>query len=126
MAYVFAAGLVLTIGRGVADQFWLSVLIFLTGTAVTSAVTSMSALAAAFYPTRSRATGVAWMLGIGRMGAVAGAMTGGLMMSMGLQFGAVFTLLAAPAFVAAFALGALSTRDDVSRGRVAEGVSSAE
>jgi AAHS family 4-hydroxybenzoate transporter-like MFS transporter len=53
-------------------------------------------------------------------------MTGGLMMSMGLQFGAVFTLLAAPAFVAAFALGALSTRDDVSRGRVAEGVSSAE
>lgn len=126
MAYVFAAGLVLTIGRGVADQFWLSALIFLTGTAVTSAVTSMSALAAAFYPTRSRATGVAWMLGIGRMGAVAGAMTGGLMMSMGLQFGAVFTLLAAPAFVAAFALGALSTRDDVSRGRVAEGVSSAE
>jgi AAHS family 4-hydroxybenzoate transporter-like MFS transporter len=68
----------------------------------------MSALAAAFYPTRSRATGVAWMLGIGRMGAVAGAMTGGLMMSMGLQFGAVFTFLAVPALVAAFALGALS------------------
>ncbi|SAK45018.1 4-hydroxybenzoate transporter [Caballeronia hypogeia] len=110
-AYVLAAALVLTIGRGVTDQFWLAVLIFLTGTAVTSAVTSMSALAASFYPTRSRATGVAWMLGIGRMGAVAGAMTGGLLMSMGLQFGAVFTLLALPAFVAAFALGALSKRD---------------
>jgi AAHS family 4-hydroxybenzoate transporter-like MFS transporter len=110
-AYVFAAALVLTIGRGIGDQVWLSVLIFLTGTAVTSAVTSMSALAAAFYPTRSRATGVAWMLGIGRMGAVAGAMTGGLMMSMGLQFGAVFTFLAVPALVAAFALGALSRRD---------------
>lgn len=107
-AYVLAAALVLTIGRGIGDQVWLSVLIFLTGTAVTSAVTSMSALAAAFYPTRSRATGVAWMLGIGRMGAVAGAMTGGLMMSMGLQFGAVFTFLAVPALVAAFALGALS------------------
>jgi AAHS family 4-hydroxybenzoate transporter-like MFS transporter len=51
------------------------------------------------------------MLGIGRMGAVAGAMTGGLMMSMGLQFGAVFTFLAVPALVAAFALGALSRRD---------------
>jgi MFS transporter, AAHS family, 4-hydroxybenzoate transporter len=110
-AYVLAAALVLTIGRGVSDQFWLAVLIFLTGTAVTSAVTSMSALAASFYPTRSRATGVAWMLGIGRMGAVAGAMTGGLLMSMGLQFGAVFTLLAIPAFIAAFALGALSRRD---------------
>ncbi|SAL14704.1 4-hydroxybenzoate transporter [Caballeronia terrestris] len=107
-AFVLAAALVLTIGRGIGDQVWLSVLIFLTGTAVTSAVTSMSALAAAFYPTRSRATGVAWMLGIGRMGAVAGAMTGGLMMSMGLQFSAVFTFLAVPALVAAFALGALS------------------
>ena len=110
-AYVLAAALVLTIGRGVSDQVWLAVLIFLTGTAVTSAVTSMSALAASFYPTKSRATGVAWMLGIGRMGAVAGAMTGGLLMSVGLQFGAVFTLLAAPAFIAAFALGALSRRD---------------
>jgi MFS transporter, AAHS family, 4-hydroxybenzoate transporter len=110
-AYVLSAALVLTIGRGVSDQVWLAVLIFLTGTAVTSAVTSMSALAAAFYPTQSRATGVAWMLGIGRMGAVAGAMTGGVMMSMGLQFGAVFTLLAVPALVAALALGALSRRD---------------
>ena len=63
---------------------------------------------------RSRATGVAWMLGIGRMGAVAGAMTGGVLMSMGLQFGAVFTLLAIPAIIAAFALGALSRRDRAS------------
>jgi AAHS family 4-hydroxybenzoate transporter-like MFS transporter len=110
-AYVLAAALVLTIGRGVADQIWLAVLIFLTGTAVTSAVTSMSALAASFYPTASRATGVAWMLGIGRMGAVAGALTGGLMMGMGMQFSAVFTLLALPACIAAFALGALSRRD---------------
>jgi AAHS family 4-hydroxybenzoate transporter-like MFS transporter len=38
-------------------------------------------------------------------------MTGGLLMSMGLQFSAVFTLLAIPAFIAAFALGALSRRD---------------
>lgn len=110
-AYVLSAALVLTIGSGVSDRFWLAVLIFLTGTAVTSAVTSMSALAAAFYPTQSRATGVAWMLGVGRMGAVAGAMTGGVMMSMGLKFGAVFMLLAVPAFVAALALFSLSGID---------------
>ncbi len=110
-AYVLSAALVLAIGSGVSDRGWLAVLIFLTGTAVTSAVTSMSALAAAFYPTQSRATGVAWMLGVGRMGAVAGALTGGVMMSMGLSFGAVFMLLAVPAFVAALALLALSHRD---------------
>jgi MFS transporter, AAHS family, 4-hydroxybenzoate transporter len=112
-AYVVSAALVLAIGSGVSDRFWLAVLIFLTGTAVTSAVTSMSALAAGFYPTQSRATGVAWMLGVGRMGAVAGALTGGVMMSMGLSFGAVFMLLAVPAVVAALALFALSRRDGV-------------
>jgi MFS transporter, AAHS family, 4-hydroxybenzoate transporter len=110
-AYVLSAALVLAIGSGVSDRAWLAVLIFLTGTAVTSAVTSMSALAAAFYPTQSRATGVAWMLGVGRMGAVAGALTGGAMMSMGLQFGAVFMLLAVPAMIAACALLALSRGD---------------
>lgn len=43
------------------------------------------------------------MLGVGRRGAVAGAM-----MSMGLPFGAGFMLLTVPAFVAALALFALS------------------
>ncbi|WP_168788645.1 MFS transporter [Paraburkholderia aromaticivorans] len=114
-AYVLSAALVLTIGCGVSDRFWLAVLIFLTGVAVTSAVTSMSALAAAFYPTQGRATGVAWMLGIGRMGAVAGALSGGVMMSLGLPFGAVFTLLAVPAFVAAFALFAFGRRNDATK-----------
>jgi AAHS family 4-hydroxybenzoate transporter-like MFS transporter len=110
-AYVVSAALVLTIGSGASGRFWLAVLIFLTGTAVTSAVTSMSALAAAFYPTQSRATGVAWMLGVGRMGAVAGALTGGVMMSIGLPFSAVFMLLSVPAFVAAVALFALGRSD---------------
>jgi len=32
----------------------------------------MPALAAAFYPTQGRGTGVAWMLGVGRFGGVAG------------------------------------------------------
>jgi AAHS family 4-hydroxybenzoate transporter-like MFS transporter len=71
----------------------------------------MSALAANFYPTRSRATGVAWMLGIGRMGAVTGALAGAMLMSMNLPFGAVFSLLAAPAAIAAVALGAMGMRD---------------
>jgi len=111
ITYVLAATLVLLTGWRIGGEAWLGVLIFLTGTAVTSAVTSMSALAANFYPTRSRATGVAWMLGIGRMGAVTGALAGAMLMSMNLPFGAVFSLLAAPAAVAAVALGAMGLRD---------------
>ena len=102
--YVLAALMVLLVGRGVGHQLWLGALVFLTGTLVTSAVTSMSALAAAFYPTHGRATGVAWMLGVGRIGGVAGALVGAALMGFGWQFGAVFSLLALPALVSACAL----------------------
>ncbi|MEM5313830.1 aromatic acid/H+ symport family MFS transporter [Paraburkholderia sp. JHI869] len=102
--YVLAAVMVLLVGRGVGHQLWLGTLIFLTGTLVTSAVTSMSALAAAFYPTHGRATGVAWMLGVGRIGGVAGALVGAALMGFGWQIGSVFSLLAVPALVSACAL----------------------
>ncbi|OLL30815.1 4-hydroxybenzoate transporter [Burkholderia sp. SRS-W-2-2016] len=99
--YVLVGALVLLVGLGVGHQVWLGTLIFLTGTVVTSAVTSMSALAASFYPTRARATGVAWMLGIGRVGGVAGALVGAALMGLGWKFGSVFSLLAVPAVIAA-------------------------
>ena len=37
-----------------------------------TAQSSLPALAAGFYPTQGRATGVAWMLGLGRFGGIAG------------------------------------------------------
>ncbi|RKT27126.1 AAHS family 4-hydroxybenzoate transporter-like MFS transporter [Paraburkholderia sp. RAU2J] len=101
VTFVLVGVLVLLVGRGVGHQLWLGTLIFLTGTVATSAVTSMSALAASFYPTQARATGVAWMLGIGRIGGVAGALVGAALMGLGWQFGAVFSLLAVPSVIAA-------------------------
>jgi AAHS family 4-hydroxybenzoate transporter-like MFS transporter len=101
LTYMLVGVLVLLVGQGVGHQLWLGTLIFLTGTVATSAVTSMSALAASFYPTRARATGVAWMLGVGRIGGVAGALVGAALMGLGWQFGAVFSLLCVPAVIAA-------------------------
>lgn len=122
--YVLAAVMVLLVGRGVGHQLWLGTLIFLTGTLVTSAVTSMSALAAAFYPTHGRATGVAWMLGVGRIGGVAGALVGAALMSFGWQIGSVFSLLAVPALVSACALFVMIGRGaTASQTRVQQGVS---
>jgi AAHS family 4-hydroxybenzoate transporter-like MFS transporter len=108
--YVVAAVLVMLVGRGLGHQVWLGLLIFLTGTVVTSAVTSMSALAASFYPTQGRATGVAWMLGVGRIGGVAGALVGAALMGLGWQFGSVFSLLAVPAMIAAVGVFAVAAR----------------
>lgn len=101
LTYALVGVLVLLVGQGVGHQLWLGALIFLTGAVATSAVTSMSALAASFYPTRARATGVAWMLGVGRIGGVAGALVGAALMGLGWQFGAVFSLLCVPAVIAA-------------------------
>jgi AAHS family 4-hydroxybenzoate transporter-like MFS transporter len=108
--YVVAAALVMLVGHGIGHQLWLGTLIFLTGTVVTSAVTSMSALAAGFYPTQGRATGVAWMLGVGRIGGVAGALVGAALMGLGWQFGSVFSLLAVPAMISAFGVYAVARR----------------
>jgi AAHS family 4-hydroxybenzoate transporter-like MFS transporter len=79
-------------------------LIFLAGTAMNGAQSSMPSLAAMFYPTHGRATGVAWMLGIGRFGGIAGALLGAELMRRHLGFSATFSLLAIPAVIATIAL----------------------
>ena len=108
--YVVSAVLVMLVGHGIGHQLWLGTLIFLTGTVATSAVTSMSALAANFYPTEGRATGVAWMIGMGCIGGVTGALVGAALMELGWQFGSVFSLLAVPAMIAACGVYATARR----------------
>ena len=44
---------------------------------------------AIFYPTQGRATGVSWMLGIGRFGAILGAWMGATLLGLGWNFGFV-------------------------------------
>jgi MFS transporter, AAHS family, 4-hydroxybenzoate transporter len=46
--------------------------VLVSGVLVNTAQASMNALAATFYPTEGRGTGVAWMLGMARFGGVAG------------------------------------------------------
>ena len=58
------------LGRRVA--WLLMVVVFAAGVLLNTAQASMPALAAGFYPTQGRATGVAWMVGISRFGGIAG------------------------------------------------------
>ncbi|QYY34029.1 aromatic acid/H+ symport family MFS transporter (plasmid) [Cupriavidus pinatubonensis] len=111
--YALAGVLIYAVGHGsLADQVLLGLMIFLAGTVMNGAQASMPTLAAGFYPTRGRATGVAWMLGIGRFGGISGALLGAELLHLGLGLEAIFTILTVPAFVATVALVAkqLSTR----------------
>ncbi len=71
-AYAFGAVAVYAVGQAMGNIGLLMCAVFIAGVLVNTAQASMPALAAAFYPTAGRGTGVAWMLGVGRFGGIAG------------------------------------------------------
>ncbi|AMG92688.1 MFS transporter [Citrobacter amalonaticus] len=107
---VVAVGWLLTgvfvclVGFSTSSLVLMGVMVFIAGTIMNGAQSSMPALAAGFYPTQGRATGVAWMLGLGRFGGILGAFSGAFLMQAQLAFETIFTFLAIPALVSAFAL----------------------
>jgi AAHS family 4-hydroxybenzoate transporter-like MFS transporter len=82
----------------------LIILAFLLGFLVIGAQAGLNVLAANFYPTSIRSTGVGWALGIGRIGSIAGPILAGMLLSMGWQ---PWQVLLAGAVPALFALGAI-------------------
>ena len=104
------------------SAFWLGMLIFIMGIAMNGAQTSMPSLAAEFYPTQGRATGVAWMMGIGRLGGIAGAMIGAELIRRQLGFDDIFAILAFPAFFAAGALMIMNLGISSQKGKSPEGL----
>lgn len=103
VSYAAAALCVVAIGLHASDVGMLRVLVFAAGFAMGAQV-SMVVLAAQFYQTQCRATGVSWMLGIGRFGGILGASMGGVLMTMGWDFRTIFFGLAIPAMLAAAAV----------------------
>lgn len=93
------------------DQFTLLVLgVFSMGFCISGSQVGANALAAGFYPTAMRATGVSWAHGVGRIGAVLGTLGGGWMLGMGLGFSDFFTFLLIPAVLASAAIFLMGLR----------------
>jgi len=104
VGYVLTAASIWWIGQASAHLGWLVVSVFVAGTLMNTAQSSMPALAAAFYPTSGRATGVAWMLGVGRFGGIAGSFLVAELAARSLSFSQIFTVVAIPGLIAAAAL----------------------
>jgi AAHS family 4-hydroxybenzoate transporter-like MFS transporter len=84
--------------------------VFLAGFCVSGGQKSVIALAAVFYPTETRSTGVGWALGIGRLGGIAGPSVVGLLLAAHWTAGQVFTgaaLMILCAAIAVFMMGRL-------------------
>src|SRR4051795_4933835 len=82
----------------------LAALVFAAGFCMSGAQTGLNAFAPGCYPTVARATGVSWMLGMGRFGSILGSAVGGALLGLGWGFSAILSMLAVPAVCAAVAI----------------------
>jgi AAHS family 4-hydroxybenzoate transporter-like MFS transporter len=102
---VFAVGAIGQLGHSVV---FVSMAIFVAGFCIVGGQTAANALAAGFYPTSVRSTGVGWALGIGRIGSIVGPLIGGALLTAKWSTGSVFIAAASAALCAALAAFCLS------------------
>jgi AAHS family 4-hydroxybenzoate transporter-like MFS transporter len=104
VGYALTAVAIYAIGQAAGNVGALVVVVFAAGTLMNTAQSSMPSLAAGFYPTAGRATGVAWMLGVGRFGGIAGSFLIAELTRRHLDFASIFTIVAVAGVIAALAL----------------------
>jgi Arabinose efflux permease len=95
---------IFAIGQSAGSIGLLVVIVFAAGVFMNTAQSSLGALAAGFYPTGCRATGVSWMLGIGRFGGVAGSFMVAALAARHWSFGGIFAAVALAGVLGALAL----------------------
>src|SRR5258705_6663289 len=84
---VFAVGAIGQLGHSVV---FVTMAIFAAGFCIVGGQIAANALAATFFPTSVRATGVGWALGIGRVGSIVGPLVGGALLIAKWSPGSVF------------------------------------
>ncbi len=108
LVYFGAVFAVAAIGQLGHSAILVSIAIFAAGFCVVGGQIAANALAAGFYPTSIRASGVGWALGIGRVGSIIGPLVGGALLAAKWSTSAVFIAAAAAALCAALAAASLS------------------
>lgn len=78
---------------------------FIAGIGISASITGLNALSSEIYPTSSRATGVGWGLGIGRLGSILGSAAGAWLFSKLFTIQTSFLLVSIPALLIAFSIG---------------------
>jgi AAHS family 4-hydroxybenzoate transporter-like MFS transporter len=102
--YALAGIFAYCVGQSLGQVALVATLVLVAGMCINGAQSAMPSLAARYYPTHGRATGVSWMLGIGRFGAITGAWMGATLLGLGWTFTQVLTALLLPAGLAALAV----------------------
>jgi MFS transporter, AAHS family, 4-hydroxybenzoate transporter len=106
--YLWAAVWVYLIGEAGTAVPVLALTIACAGLGIIGGQNASHALTAEFYPTRIRATGVGWALGIGRIGSIVGPLLGGQLLATGAVIRQIFWAAALPALIATAAAGSVA------------------
>ena len=98
----FCASLsIASIGQPGLSLLMLFIAIFMAGWCVVGGQPGINSLAAMYYPTYLRSTGIGWGLGIGRIGAIVGPFVGGRLMALHWTNRELFYAAALPALASA-------------------------
>lgn len=108
LTYAVAAVAIAAIGVTGHSIALATAAIFGAGFCIVGGQIAANALAATFYPTGMRASGVGWALGVGRAGSILGPLVGGSLLAMSWQAQPLFMVAAVPALIAAAAAWALA------------------
>jgi AAHS family 4-hydroxybenzoate transporter-like MFS transporter len=105
--FAIAAISIAAIGTPGISTAMLFAVVFVAGWCIVGSQPGINALAATYYPTYLRSTGVGWGLGIGRVGAIVGPLIGGALMSQQWETQPLFLAAALPAIVTTLLVFAL-------------------
>jgi AAHS family 4-hydroxybenzoate transporter-like MFS transporter len=106
LVITFAAAAIVIgfIGFLAADAAWLFAGVAIAGITIVGAQVNLSAYSATVYPTQIRSTGLGWIIGIGRLGAIFGALLGTAFIAMGITIELQYVLAGIPALLAGAAV----------------------
>ena len=103
-SFLLAAVTIATIGQPGLPLMGLFAVVAATGLCIIGGQPAVNALAATYYPTAVRSTGVGWSLGVGRIGSIAGPVIGGQLIGLNWSHSELFFAAALPAALSALLL----------------------
>jgi AAHS family 4-hydroxybenzoate transporter-like MFS transporter len=102
--FVLCAVLIATLANVASSLTPTLIVTLVLGIAVQGTQAGINALAAMFYPTTVRATGIGWALGVGRIGSIVGPSLGGVLLSLQWTPKEILTAGIVPAAIGAAAI----------------------
>ncbi|WP_242110728.1 MFS transporter [Luteimonas aquatica] len=108
--FLLAALAIALIGQAAGTLGAAFAAIFVAGFCIVGGQPAVNALAASYYPTPIRSTGIGWSLGVGRIGSILGPVAGGLLIGLQWSSASLFLAAAVPAAVSAALMWAMRGR----------------